>query len=345
VIGHSRLSEPVMAQTADIWGGYGLSLAPVLCNLLLADWILRKRPALAAIGVVVLLIGAEFGYGMWSLGRETMNPGIDVGIVQSERESLPILQELTEQLLAEAPTVRIVVWPEESFSERLGDLAILQAFASQHEIVLVVGAEHPIEGQPHENRAYVISANGEPGVYRKRERVPFVERHIPEAAVPTFPLTINCQSLRAGVLICYDADFPTTARELTRAGAEMLFMPTLDEGGWGGTQHVEHALLPRLRAIENRRAVVQAATSGVSQIIDDRGRVLAEVPYRLNRRPQRATLFHEGFAHATVSPNAAMSAYTMGGHWFGPIVAIGATILLVAGTAKRKQTAGLVSTR
>ena len=33
-------------------------------------------------------------------------------------------------------------------------------------------------------------------------------------------------------------------------------MPTLDEGGWGGTQHVEHSLLPRLRAIENRRPVV-----------------------------------------------------------------------------------------
>jgi apolipoprotein N-acyltransferase len=336
VIGHSRLSEPVMAQTADIWGGYGLSLAPLLTNLLFAEWIMRRRLPGRAIAVVAILIAAEVGYGFWSLGRESTNPGIDVGVVQSERESLPVLQELTEKLLAEAPKVRIVVWPEESFSEQLGDLAILQAFASQHEIVLIVGAEHPVEGQPHENRAYVITSNGEPGVYRKRERVPFVERHISETKAPTFPLTIDGQAVQAGVLICYDADFPTTARELARAGAEVHFMPTLDEGGWGGTQHVEHALLPRLRAIENRRAVVQAATSGVSQIIDEHGRVLAEVPYRLNRRPQRATLFHEGFAHATVSPNPAMSAYTMGGYWFGPVVAIITVAAIVAATLRRR---------
>jgi apolipoprotein N-acyltransferase len=270
------------------------------------------------------------------MSRESMNPGIGVGVVQSERESMPVLQDLTEKLLADAPGTRIVVWPEESFSETLGDLAILQAFASQHELVLVVGAEHPIEGQPHENRAYVITANGEPGIYRKRERVPFVERHMPQAVCPTFPITANGQSVRAGVLICYDADFPTTARELTRAGAEILLMPTLDEGGWGGTQHVEHALLPRLRAIENRRPVVQAATSGVSQIIDDRGRVLAEVPYRLNRRPQRATLFHEGWAAATVSPNAGMSVYTMGGYWFGPIIAVAAGSSLVIASVRRR---------
>src|SRR5262245_12623018 len=181
VIGHSRISEPMMAQTADLWGGYGLSLAPVLCNLLLADWIASKRISRYAVVGVAGLIAVEFGYGWWSLSREPMNPGIAVGVVQSERESLPILQDLTEKLLADAPGTRIVVWPEESFSENLGDLAILQAFASQHELILVIGAEHPIEGQPHENRAYVITANGEPGIYRKRERVPFVERHIPQA--------------------------------------------------------------------------------------------------------------------------------------------------------------------
>ena len=120
------------------------------------------------------------------------------------------------------------------------------------------------------------------------------------------------------------------AHELTRRGAEILLMPTLDEGGWGGTQHVEHALLPRLRAIENRRPVVQAATSGVSQIIDDRGRVLAEVPYRLNRRPQRPSLFHEGTAHASIRPNGTMSVYSQFGFWFGPAMAAAAIAIVVA---------------
>jgi len=335
VLGHSRVSEPLLAQTADVWGGYGLSLAPFLCNVLLAECIVSRRLALRPLVAIAALIVGEIGYGYWSLGRESMNPAIKVAVVQSERDSLPALQELTEKLLAEMPDVRIVVWPEESFSEKLGDLAILQAFAGQHNLYLVVGAEHPVENQPHVNCAYVIPPSGEVGTYCKRERVPFVERHIPDAALPTFPLTIDERSVRAGVLICYDADFPTTARELTRAGAEILLMPTLDEGGWGGTQHVEHSLLPRLRAIENRRAVVQAATSGVSQIIDDRGRVLADVPYRLNRRPERATLFHEGAVSATVSPNAAMSVYSQFGYWFGPGMVVAAGFTVIAAMVRR----------
>src|SRR4051794_38285271 len=108
VIGHSRLSEPFLAQTAAIWGGYGLSLTPLLSNLLLADWIVRRRPRVSAVVVVATLIIGELAYGTWTMSRDAITRTIDVGVVQSERESLPVLQELTEKLLVEAPSVRIV---------------------------------------------------------------------------------------------------------------------------------------------------------------------------------------------------------------------------------------------
>ena len=125
VLGHSRVSEPLLAQTADIWGGYGLSLAPFLCNLWLAACIANKRLSLRPLAAVAALVGLEVGYGYWSLAREPASTGIKVAVVQSERESLPALQELTETLLADTPDVPIVVWPEESFSEKLGDLGHL----------------------------------------------------------------------------------------------------------------------------------------------------------------------------------------------------------------------------
>lgn len=328
VLGHSRLSEPVMAQTADIWGGYGLSLAPFLTNLLIADLILRRKVAVGAAAATFGLLGAELGYGNWSLGRQPIDPAIAVGIVQSERESMTALLELSEALVAEHPEIRIVVWPEESFSEKPGDVSVLQAFASQHNVTLVAGIERPTENHHHENVALMLWPNREIGIYHKRERVPFVERHAKATDAPIFPVSLGDRTIKAGVLICYDADFPMTARELARAGAEILLMPTLDEGGWGGTQHVQHSLLPRLRAIENRRPVVQAATSGVSQIIDDRGQVLAEIPFRLNRRPERPTLFREGTAQASVSPNAQLSTYTGFGYWFGPVVVVLAVVAL-----------------
>src|SRR5207244_13349337 len=98
-----------------------------------------------------------------------------------------------------------------------------------------------------------------------------------------------------------------------------------------------HSLWPRLRAIENRRPMVQAATSGVSQIIGDRGRMRAEIPYRLNRRPQRASLFHEGTAHATVTPNGEMTIYTRFGYWFGPIMAGAAGVILVLASVRKQN--------
>jgi apolipoprotein N-acyltransferase len=341
VLGHSRVSEPILAQTADIWGGYGLSLAPFLTNLALARWWVTRRyprgtrrswigPAI----VIALLVTAEVGYGVWQLGREPGGVAVPVGVVQTERERLDVLIDLTEQLLREAPQTRVVVWPEEAFAERPDDLDALRSLARRHDIWLATGSEHPA-GEHHENIAYWVSPAGEVGVYHKRERVPFVELHTPATDAPTFPLTIDGRDLRVGVAICYDMDFPTTARELTRGGANLLAVPTLDEGGWGATQHAQHALLPRLRAIENRRPVVQAATSGVSQVIDDRGRVLAEVPYRLHRRPRRPTLYLEGVAHATVHAVDAVSVYTRGGYLFGPIVAIAGAGFVAWSLARR----------
>jgi apolipoprotein N-acyltransferase len=336
VLGHSRVTEPFLAQTADIWGGYGLSIAPFLCNLMLAEAIANRRLNASAFVSVCVLVVIEAGYGYWALGNETKRSAIEVGVVQSERESLLVLQEMTEGMLRDAPGIRIIVWPEESIAEKLGDTAIIQALASQHGVYLIVGAEFDVEGKPPENRAYVIPPNGDIQFYRKRERVPFVELHVPDVELRTFPMTIDGQSVRAGVLICYDADFPTTARELARAGAEFFLMPTLDEGGWGGTQHVQHSLLPRLRAIENRRPVVQAATSGVSQIIDDRGRVLAQIPYRLNRRPARATMYLEGTAHAAIVPNAELSLDSRFGFWFGPAIAAAAGLTIIVAFSRRR---------
>jgi apolipoprotein N-acyltransferase len=74
----------------------------------------------------------------------------------------------------------------------------------------------------------------------------------------------------------------------------------------------------------------------VSQIIDDRGRVLAEIPYRLNRRPGRATMYLEGTAHAAIVPNGELSVYSRFGFWFGPASAVAAGLTLVVAISRRR---------
>jgi apolipoprotein N-acyltransferase len=85
-------------------------------------------------------------------------------------------------------------------------------------------------------------------------------------------------------------------------------------------------LLPQLRAIENRRPIVQATTSGVSQIIDDHGIVLASLPYNLVRGPESPYL--EGTLSAVICPRTELSLYTQGGYLLAPGTTVLAALLV-----------------
>ncbi len=74
-------------------------------------------------------------------------------------------------------------------------------------------------------------------------------------------------------LICYESIFGDYVTGYVRKGAEVLFVITNDgwwDNSWG---HQQHVYLSSLRAIENRRAVVRAANSGISCYINSRGDV------------------------------------------------------------------------
>ena len=78
---------------------------------------------------------------------------------------------------------------------------------------------------------------------------------------------------KLGAMICYESVYGDWSRVATKKGANFLAVMTND-GWWGDTpgyrQHFNYA---RLRAIENRRDVVQAANTGTSGLIDQRGDV------------------------------------------------------------------------
>jgi apolipoprotein N-acyltransferase len=90
----------------------------------------------------------------------------------------------------------------------------------------------------------------------------------PASAVRSFPLE-NGQTL--GVAICYDFDAPEIAADLVKRGATLLVAPTFDAMSWGKVQHVHHEQLLRLRAVENDRWILRAASSGRTEAINPHG--------------------------------------------------------------------------
>ena len=81
--------------------------------------------------------------------------------------------------------------------------------------------------------------------------------------------------LTAGVLICYEILFPDLVRRFVRDGAEMFFAITND--AWYGRTGAPYQFLAitALRSAETRVWTARAANTGVSAIIDARGRVRA----------------------------------------------------------------------
>jgi apolipoprotein N-acyltransferase len=83
---------------------------------------------------------------------------------------------------------------------------------------------------------------------------------------------------KIGVQICYEIIFSGEVVDRTNR-PDFLFNPSNDAwfGAWGPPQHLAQA---RLRAIEEGLSVVRSTPTGISAIIDPKGRILKSLPYR-----------------------------------------------------------------
>ncbi len=86
----------------------------------------------------------------------------------------------------------------------------------------------------------------------------------------------NADSVKVGPIICYESVFGEFVTGYVKNGAEALFIITND-GWWKNTNgYKQHLAYASLRAIETRRPVARAANTGVSCIIDIRGKRITE---------------------------------------------------------------------
>ena len=158
------------------------------------------------------------------------------------------------------------------------------------DVELVAGAPRFDDSQPpiYFNSVFLIAPNGDiEGSYDKRRLLPFAE-YFPLRTVellrrsfgrvrefdigpPAEPLPSRAG--RVGVIICNEAMYPSDSRERVRAGAEIL--ANLSNDTWvGDLEFAEHQFrIAAIRAIEQRRDLLRASTSGPSGIVERSGRV------------------------------------------------------------------------
>jgi apolipoprotein N-acyltransferase len=126
------------------------------------------------------------------------------------------------------------------------------------------------------------------------------------------------QGIKIGAVICFESAFGQPFGKLINSGAQMLVVLTND--GWlknspGVWQHFGYS---RLRAIETRRSVVRSANTGISGIIDLRGKIVKKT------RTGRKVAFS-----GIVNLNGTSTFYSRYGDWIGWISSIFTGLILI----------------
>ncbi len=132
-------------------------------------------------------------------------------------------------------------------------------------------------------------------------------------------------------LICFEDIFPGLSRHFVKKGARFLVNITND--AWFGKtaapyQHMQGSIF---RAVENRTPVVRAANTGLSCIIDHKGKILKSV------RVGKDEIFVEGYVAGMIMPTFTKTFYTRFGDVFSWVCIVLVLLGLVRGPPKHAR--------
>lgn len=318
---------------------------------------LTVRRAAAALALAALPVAAALGYGRAVL-PSAPDPalaaqGTTVAVVQghiglAERwhrhfhgRNLTTYLKLSDGVLARSGA-EILVWPEAAMTFLLDDQPeyrrSIASFLRARGAELVSGIPHR-DGPRHEaeppiyNSVVLLSEDAEVRArYDKVYLLPFAE-YVPFGDLPGMSTLFGrfrpyargngaellpTRAGPAGILVCNEAVLPEVARRRVREGAVLLVNPSNDSWSRHPKFTGQWFDIVRFRAIEQRRYLIRASTSGPSAVIDPWGRVLAQTER-----------FARGAAAGPVAPRRALSIYGRVGDLFALLCTLAVLVALV----------------
>lgn len=363
LLGLSQFKNTAFIQVAAVTGVYGISFLLVLFQSLFAGSVTHMKRLPFAIGTIAL--AAIHISGFLALhkvvpGPETfkaaaiqgnVDPDIDWSRAGADKAQAVFDRHvsLTRQALGQG--ARLIAWPELSVpmcfscgdeaSRRFENALAGLAWESGASLLLGTIETSPDGTRPgYRNTALQISPDGAVSRYAKMHLVPFgeyipyrsvlgfVERMVPAVGslVPGRGRTLHSfQNIAYASPICYEIIFPDEVRRFVKRGAR--FLVTITNDGWYGTSAAPHQHFAQavLRAVENRRFVLRAATTGISGLIDPYGRIVRQ------SRLEEATLIA-----GDVTPSGALTFYARFGDLFAAASAALAAAFLILALMKRR---------
>jgi apolipoprotein N-acyltransferase len=316
LLGYTQSPDLSLIQMASLAGVYGISFLIIFFESSLLIFFKEKIRSLLITSL--MLIALAHGAGFFILKKAPApEKQFAVAVIQgnvssdiswdrlSPKEIKKIFDEHLELTVqARQQGADLIIWPESSvplcfscnqplyqeFKQKLMN------FAKENNCTLLLGTnETAIKDQQelYYNTALCLQSDGSYTTYYKRHLVPFGE-YTPYQKIFFF-IGRATQALgevtpgkednlhqykgqKFASAICYEIIFPSLVRKLVRQGAS--FLTTITNDGWYGPTSAphQHFNMAIFRAVENRRFLLRAATTGVSGLVDPYGRVLAKTP-------------------------------------------------------------------
>lgn len=239
-------------------------------------------------GVATLRVAAVQGGGVRGLRKAQVDPASVLAAQLRATGEIPSA--------GHGDTPSLIVWPEDSvsLSVPLGGTPTEQTLADtarRWRATLTVGVTETVSATSFRNEIVAFSPRGlVVARFEKVHRVPFGEyvpyrgffSHLANlSAVPLDAVpghgdgVLHTPAAPLGTMVSYEVFFAARGRIATRAGAELLIVPTNTSSYATSQVPTQEVAASRLQALSEGRDLVQASPTGFSAIVDNRGQVLA----------------------------------------------------------------------
>jgi len=315
LLGYSQHAHVALIQIAAVTGVYGVSFLVAAVNVGIAEAIIdapTARPRYASmllLGLVLVCLAVVGSLGLavaagGPLGGFAAHP---LAIIQTNvPPEVTWTRSYTDRQIAahvratEALPISgkrgLIVWPEHAVPRNLASEPLLARtldnLAARHRADLIFGAPRYDAGRAY-NSVMLVRGDGHEGGHYDKQRLVLVAERSPLArdeAGPDGPRDFSAGEEQAplrsivplGVSVCHEILFPELVARAVASGAALLV--NISNDGWldagHGVASRQHFAMAVFRAVETRRYLVRAATTGVSGVVDPYGRVIDTLPAR-----------------------------------------------------------------
>ncbi|MDR0800176.1 MAG: apolipoprotein N-acyltransferase [Endomicrobium sp.] len=313
LIGYSQFKFTAIIQIAEFTGVYGVSFLIILCNLCFYFWIsMQKGNKYLYTALALIIMVSIFGtarankfrfFGDQEFTVTIVQPNIDQDKKWDQFYKDDILFNLKKYAfeIAENKT-DLVIWPEAALpgfipgDEQLYDITkyIVKTAGGFN----IIGSAYNDKNYRQFNAALAFEGSGDYKAVHKKTHLVLFGEYIPlRNLLSKFFGVLNQMGdftkgedtdifdngqIYAGATICSENFFPDISRNFVLSGAKVLTNHTNDAWFFDTAAPHQHFIMNIFRAVENRKAVIVSANSGISGIIEASGVVVERTPSSKN---------------------------------------------------------------